>query len=309
MKMKVECFGGKLGFFLRKTFPKVCGDAYLYLSRKNSNKLIKKYMNKKENYYIPLFISIETINRCNGTCPFCPCNIKDESRPYKEMSDEIFNKIISDLEEINYSGTLMLLANNEIFLDKKIMKRLKYAREKLPNCHMKIITNGKLLSIKIFEELNNKKIVDELVINNYNSSTKLNHQIKKIYDNYKNKDLNIDTTINIRYCDEVLSNRAGSSPNKKESKIIKDYCALPFTDININPDGNFLICCCDATEKTNLGNIMEDKLINIFNNKKYQQIRKNIKQGRNKNPFCKYCDFNDIGTRKQLIKNEMKDWK
>lgn len=309
MKIRIECFGGKLGFMLRKTFPRICGDSYLYLSRKMSNRLIKQYVNKKEKDFKPLFISVETINRCNGTCPFCPCNIKDETRPYKEMNDKVFNKIIADLQQIKYNGTLMLLANNEIFLDKKIMDRLKYAREKLPDCHMKIITNGKLLTLKLFAELNHKKLVDELVINNYNSSTKLNPPIKKIYDNYKDKDLNMEVIINIRYCNEVLSNRAGTSPNKKNrKKIVKDICPLPYTDININPEGNLLICCCDATEKTNLGNVMDDNLIHIFNNKKYQAIRKKMKLGRNHYHFCQYCDFNDIGTRKQLIKEEMKDW-
>ena len=97
--------------------------------------------------------------------------------------------------------------------------------------------------------------------------------------------------------------------NKKEiKKVIKDYCVLPFIDVNINPEGNLLICCCDATEKTNLGNVMDDSLINIFNNKKYKNIREKMKNGRNNFEFCKYCDFNDVGTRKKLIKDEMRKW-
>ena len=64
MKIKVDCFGGKIGFWLRKRFPKICSDMYLYLSRKSSNYIIKKYINKDNEFYKPLFISIETINRC-----------------------------------------------------------------------------------------------------------------------------------------------------------------------------------------------------------------------------------------------------
>lgn len=309
MKIRINCFGGKLGFLLRKLFPKLCGDAYLFLTRTLSNSIVKKYINSHKGKYVPLFISVETINRCNGTCPFCPCNIRDESRPYMEMSDNVFNKIISDLKDIEYCGTLMLLANNEIFLDKKIMNRIKFARKELPKCHMKIITNGKLLTSKIFDELNDNKLIDEMIINNYNSTTKLNVQVQKIYDLYKNKELNMDVVINLRYANEVLSNRAGTSPNKKEiKKVIKDYCVLPFIDVNINPEGNLLICCCDATEKTNLGNVMDDSLINIFNNKKYKNIREKMKNGRNNFEFCKYCDFNDVGTRKKLIKDEMRKW-
>lgn len=306
MYIKKKCFMGKFGFYMRIKFPKLCGNAFLYVSRKNSNHLIKKYINSKKEFY-PLFVSIETVNRCNGTCPFCPCNIKDDKRLYKEMNDEIFKKIINDLKEIHYKNTLMLLANNEIFLDKKILDRLRFARKELPEAHMKIITNGKLLTTSIFQKLNDEHLVDELIINNYNTTMALNTPIKKLYDKYKNIDLNIDTIINLRYSDEILSNRAGSSPNKKASKIIKDYCALPYTDININPEGNFLICCCDAIERTNLGNIKNNTLIEIFNNKKYQSIRNNMRQGRYNNKFCQLCDFNDVGTRKQLIKKELKN--
>ena len=307
MKIKKYSFCGAIGFYLRKLFPTFTSNLYLTFQRKSSNKMIKKYIHSRNlNEFEPLFISIETINRCNGTCPFCPCNIHDEKRPYKEMSDKVFKKIINDLVKINYDKTLMLLANNEIPLDKKIFSRLQYAREKLPLCHMKMFTNGKLLTSKIFKDIIDNKLVDEMIINNYSKSLKLNPPIKKIYDEYKKQKIDIKVTINMRYADEVLSNRANSAPNKKSTKIIKDYCVLPFSDININPDGNLLICCCDALEKTNLGNVMQDDLISLFNNKKYLEVRRNMLEGRNNNSFCQSCDFNDIGTRKKLIIDKLK---
>jgi len=307
MKIKKKCFGGRLGFYLRVKFPKFCGDSYLLFQRKCSNYLIKKYINKmKLDKLNPLFISIETITRCNGTCPFCPCNIHDEKRPFMYMSDELFKKIISDLKKINYSNTLMLLANNEILLDKNILERLKYARIELPNCHMKMFTNGKLLSIETFEYIINNNLVDEMIINNYNDSMKLNKSIDKVYKKYRNKDIKTNVFINLRYSSEILSNRSNSSPNKKGKKIINDYCVLPYTDININPEGKLLICCCDATEKTNLGNVKNDDLIKLFNGGKYLEIRKKMLKGRSNYSFCKYCDFNDVGTRRKLIKKEMK---
>lgn len=306
MKIKKECFGGALGFQLRKTFPNLCSNSYLNLQRRKSNKIIKKYIETVPlNKLNPLFISIETITRCNGTCPFCPCNIHDEKRPYKEMSEELFRKIIADLKKINYDKTLMLLANNEILLDKNILQRLEYARKELPNCHMKMFTNGKLLTIEKFKHILDNNLVDEMIINNYNSTRKLTPPIQKIYDKYKNKEINTKVTINIRYANEVLSNRANSSPNKTGQKIMTDYCALPYTDININPDGTLLLCCCDATEKTNLGNVKDTDLLTLFNSKRYVNVRKKLKNGRQNNEFCKYCDFNDVGTRKKLILEEI----
>ena len=52
----------------------------------------------------PLFnnIEIETVNRCNGTCSFCPVNKNQDPREYKKMPEELFKKIIKELKEINY---------------------------------------------------------------------------------------------------------------------------------------------------------------------------------------------------------------
>jgi len=309
-KIKIVCFGGRIGFFLRKVMPSICSKIYLNIARKKSNSTIKKYIKNKDlGEFSPIFISVETINRCNGTCSFCPCNVVDEKRPYKYMEDDMFYKIIDDLNKHDYSNTLMLLANNEILLDKNILQRLEYARKKVPNCHLKMFTNGKLLDDSIFSHIIDNNLVDEMIINNYNTSMELNSPIKKIYEKYKNFDFKQDIQINIRYSKEVLSNRANSSPNKKGEKIIKDYCCLPFTDININPYGNMLICCCDATEKTNMGNVMDKDLFELFNDKKYIELRKNMINGRNKNEFCKYCDFNDVGTRKHLMINYLSERK
>ncbi len=307
MKIQQYCFGGKIGFQLRKKFPNLTSNLFLNVQRKKSNKIIKKYFDTQDISNLkPLFVSIETINRCNGTCPFCPCNIREETRPFYEMPDKIFKKIIKDLKKIDYSETLMLLANNEILLDKNILERLQYARKMLPKAHMKMFTNGKLLTPKIFQYILDNNLIDEMIINNYNSSSNLTKPIKKIWDMYKNKNINTKVIINIRYANEVLSNRANSSPNKKGNKIVKDYCALPFTDININPYGNLLICCCDAKEETNLGNIMDNDILTLFNNEKYINLRKKMKHGRNNINFCKYCDFNDMDTRKTLMLNKMR---
>ena len=53
-------------------------------------------------------VEIETINRCNGGCEFCPVSVKNDTREYKEMSWELFEKIINQLAEINYSGKVAL---------------------------------------------------------------------------------------------------------------------------------------------------------------------------------------------------------
>ena len=62
----------------------------------------------------PLFkkIEIETINRCNGICEFCPVNRNEKQRPYHKMSDEMFYSIINQLEKLNYQ---YIMANKTKF--------------------------------------------------------------------------------------------------------------------------------------------------------------------------------------------------
>ena len=36
-------------------------------------------------------IEIETLNRCNNICPFCPVNVNQPQREYAKMPNELFN--------------------------------------------------------------------------------------------------------------------------------------------------------------------------------------------------------------------------
>lgn len=94
MKIKKKSFGGIVGFELRKAIPKIGSKIYLTSKRKIADSSNKKYIKKvslQEKLY-PIVVNIETINKCNGTCPFCCCNKNEDLRPFKIMSDELFEK-------------------------------------------------------------------------------------------------------------------------------------------------------------------------------------------------------------------------
>ena len=305
MKIKIKSYGGIVGFYMRKFFPNICSNLYLFMQRSLSNLPNKKYMTLDTKRVIPLFVNIETINKCNGFCSFCCCNAKLDQRLTKSMDEEIFKKIIDELADIDYSGVITLNINNEPFLDKKMIDKLKYIREKIPKAYSYIYTNGSLLTLDKIDLIIKYNLLDEIVINNYSTKYQLNKQNKKIYNYLKSKQLKFKITINLRYCHEILSNRANTSPNKKGRRVINSYCSIPFTDLNIFPNGNVGICCCDTKEVTNFGNVFDNNIIDIFNNIKFKNLRLKMLNGRNNNDFCKYCDFNDIGTRRKKIKKQM----
>ena len=133
---------------------------------------------------------------------------------------------------------------------------------------------------------------------------KLFDNIREIYDYVKaneEKFRNVDMRIQMRYIEEVLTNRAGSAPNKQGTKkIIQETCLMPYTDMWIVPDGRMGICCCDNFEVTTLADLNETSLKEAWSNENYRELREKVRGGRHNYDFCKYCDFIDAGLRAEI---------
>lgn len=234
-------------------------------------------------------VEIETINRCNGTCPFCPINKNADTREYALMSEELFANIIEQLSELNYAGRLALFSNNEPFLDSRIVDFAKQAREKLPNAFIHLYTNGTLLTKeKVLEII---PYLDRMVIDNYNDNLVLNKpsvEINELCQNSPELDKKIE--IHLRKINEVLYTRGGQAPNNQEKRTFKMTCMLPFEQLIIRPDGKVSLCCNDALGKFTMGDCNEDKLIDIWHNNLYKKVREKLSVGRDGLELCQYCD-------------------
>ena len=310
MSVKYHNFGGVIGWQLQKHFPMLSSDTYLKLQRSTRNKLQQQYIDyfmNPEEPPMPLVVNLETINRCNSTCSFCTANKYAEKRPYKKMSDELFYKIIDQLHDWGYKGHLTLYGNNEPFLDTRIVEFHKYCREKLPDSFIFLSSNGLLLTVDKVREI--IPYVNQLIINNYCRDMKLHDNVKEIYDYAKahpEEFKDVELLIQMRYMDAVLSNRAGSAPNKQNDvKIIKETCLMPYTDMFIFPDGKMGICCCDNFEVSNLADLNTTPLKEAWNSPAYQELRQKIRTSRADYNFCKYCDFIDAGLRMDTVNDTL----
>ena len=306
MPIQINNFLGRLGWNARKYLPNLASSAYLKLQFFRRGKAQKQYcdyfLNAKEPPK-PNVVNIETINRCNSTCAFCTASIHAEKRPFMEMSDELYKSIIDQLSDWNYRGHLTLYGNNEPWLDKKIVERHKYARAKLPECFIFMSTNGLLLNLDKVREI--KPYIDQLIINNYCMNMKLHKNIQRIYE-YVNMHPDefddVDILIQMRSLQEVLTNRAGSAPNKQTTgKVIKETCLLPFTDMWITPNGHMGLCCCDNFEVTSFADLNKVSLKDAWCAPALMEARKKIAAGRQNYDFCKHCDFIDAGMRMQIV--------
>jgi len=235
-------------------------------------------------------VELETVNRCNGGCTFCPVSRQADPREYHEMSDELFEKIIGELSEIDYSGRLALFSNNEPLLDKKIIERNRYAREHVPHARMHLFTNGTLLTLDIFKQLIEN--LDELVIDNYQQQLKLIKPSQEVMEYCEeHPELKKKVTIVLRKPNEILTTRGGNAPNRKEIVTYdKERCILPYKQLIIRPDGKVSLCCNDAIGKYTLGDVNKEKITDIWYGPRFKMVRDCLYKGRENWGQCRYCD-------------------
>jgi radical SAM protein with 4Fe4S-binding SPASM domain len=253
-------------------------------------KAAKDYAARYAPDKMPLFnkLEIETINRCNGECSFCPVNRHDEPRALARMSEELFYSIIEQLKELNYAGNIQLFSNNEPFMDKRIISFLRHAREALPRAFLQMMSNGTLLSLEKFNECID--VLDSLIIDNYSDDYEFHPQVRDIYQYcLKHPALQKKVRICKRTPHEVLHSRGGQSPNHPQVAVAGGSCVYPFNQMVVRPGGEISLCCNDALGEVTLGDLKKQPIDEVWNGPEYVEIRKKILQGRQYIKQCAGC--------------------
>jgi radical SAM protein with 4Fe4S-binding SPASM domain len=240
---------------------------------------------------IPCFytIEIETFNRCNNVCSFCPVNKNDDSRIPCLMDENLFKNIINQLKAIDYRGYISLFSNNEPLLDKRIFSFIKYAKENLPNAKHALYTNGILLNKEKFMMLVNQ--LDFLVIDNYDDNFELIPPVREIVE-AKLPEGNCDVKITLRKQNQVLDTRGGEAHNRDLSKVFSSGCILPYTQMVVRPDGKVSKCCQDPLGRTTLGDLTKETVLEVWHGERYQELRRELYHNGRKNiKGCQHCDL------------------
>lgn len=243
-----------------------------------------------EKLPLPASIEIETYNKCNGDCDFCPINKNLDTREHKLMDKDLFYSIVSQLKELDYRGQVNAFSNNEPLLDDRIFDFVKYLKQELPNATKNLFTNGLLLNLDKFLELVSN--LDFLVIDHYyEGKLELRENIKKIA-KYCLEHPELKSKVKIQTINKhaLRNNRGGNSKNRKYTYKLKSCCVYPFSQLIIRPTGQISLCCNDAMGKYTLGDLSKEKLTELWYGEKYSQVRKLILESRQKIDLCKNCD-------------------
>ena len=103
----------------------------------------------------PLLVHLETTNRCNFKCTFCPEsleNYREQAGGLFQLSNEDYERVIDQLSEMPQTVKMLnLFTMGEPLMNKNIFGQVAYARKKLPQTLIVMSSNGALLTEKKYE--------------------------------------------------------------------------------------------------------------------------------------------------------------
>jgi len=268
-----------------------------------------------------IFIQLHT--HCNAECINCPFEFTYNSvHPNGRMTDQTWNKILSDIIEMEFEGQVGLYLHHEPLIDKTLFNKIRDINEKT-KAHVVLSTNGQLLN-----EENVKKLMEakpnkvHLNINSgskeeYESSMKglkyettiqnckrfiekgkdlieieINCPIIDGFDVDSLKSIFPDVKVNLDYW---ANSRGGLLPdyyreNKGSRFKVDNYCKQPSQNFNILHDGTTIACCMDWMHETKLDskNIMHSSILDIYDDIKI--LEESFKYGDySKYEMCENC--------------------
>ena len=272
-----------------------------------------------KNVEIPRLVAIETTNRCNATCSFCPNNVLSRNR--HTMSDELFEKIIEDCREFKPAAIEPFL-NGEPFMDKKIMSRMALIRTRLPDTKLRLYSNGSLLKPRriddlvglgidhLFISLNTlnpqkyKEVIGlslEKTLNNLRYLTEDSRRLKVARKITFRMTRTEDTTVaeqkafvafckqhNVRPMIVGLFNYKDFGPS---SMPVPGFPCEHITRLDVLSSGRVTLCCMDHEGEYPWGDVNEMSVLEAYNSEAARRYREYHRTGRRKD-ICPCDDCN-----------------
>lgn len=255
-------------------------------------------------------IAVEIGSACNRRCKFCPVSVY--KRPDELMDSGTFDAIASELAGLKYKGRVELYIYNEPMKHKKHLEKcVAKLRLSNPGATLMVSTNGDymktvgdllwLYEIGIQQVVLNAYTARRYPLfkgwqsdlqNRFNNSVSENvyqrisqNQIAlKVYD--KSDAVEFGTGVH------ALQNRAGAIPDflPATSKPVERMCVKPFRLLNINWNGQAMICCNDYYGDVPAGQVPEQTLREIWFGKVFTLYRRRLLNKDRSLPLCRTCD-------------------
>jgi len=292
----------------------------LRIKLRNIKSSFYRHIGKREISH-PMMIWIEPTNICNLRCIMCPQGKDLVKRKKGHMDFNLYRKIID--EACRWKPYINLHHMGESLLYPKIVDMIKYA--KLKKCGpVKLTTNGTVLNEKLALSILDSGL--DVIRFSFDGATKKTYEKIRIGSDFdktlgyitdfiklkkklgKKTQIIVDIVVIDKNKDEVdlfvekfkklgVDTVHVKDPNNWGGYVDvadkgKRYigCRHPYHFSTITWDGYVIPCCRDFDAMYKIGNISEDKLINIWNNKRMHFLREAVASKKSERiNICKNC--------------------
>lgn len=236
-------------------------------------------------------IEFETTSYCNRKCEYCPNSLYDRKgdKDGRFMCEEVFTKLLEDLEKICFKGLIAPHLYGEPLTDPRLADWILKIRKSLPECRIKVVTNGDFLDKSKYDMLIHAG-VDYFFVSKHGE--KLSQNMIDLLSAMKEDERLKRITIFDYYADyrneQKLLNTRGGDINLNINKIHPVNCGYAAYPV-VNTFGDVILCCNDFHGRYKSGNIMERSLPDIWKDPENVKLRKRIYKGHFDLPICQNC--------------------
>lgn len=263
---------------------------------------------------LPDSLLMETYSTCNRKCAFCAYG-QDRflKNPWakESLSWDLIRKVLTELQEAQFSGRLSWYRINEPLLDERIEEIYTLSRQCLPTAWLTLVTNGDFLKPSRIEALFAAGL-NVLGISLYDdpSYRRMVQMLEKLpWEAGPPGTSNSPQRIELRdhrkpefwgFC-----NRGGTIEREKKLDASHKNCLRPSSQLAVRANGKAVLCCNDLFGEVEVGDLQTQSISAIWNSTKLDKYRKHLREkGRTHLALCETCDYSG---EKAIVKS-IKEW-
>jgi|GEM_PF-2146469 len=259
--------------------------------------------------YIPRHLNIETSDKCNRSCTYCPLQHARDNSPARLLDDGVFDRLLDELAALSQMPGPQLKVSlqwiDEPLVHDRFFDYAERAVAKVPGAMWLLQTNGDFLDDTKAKQLDS--LFDAIAVNAYAESA---HQ------RLERLDIDVDwASFKRRIQSPGRLRRSRSSPSSSSSsgralwhinqKYHDDDWVQSYDEVQVAPDvpcmrlyvqaavafnGDVHICCRDNLKAHPVGNLNEMSLVDAYNSESAQQLRHHMEHGRrDRIAMCHQC--------------------
>lgn len=278
----------------------------------------------------PKVIEFQMHNLCNANCIICPYREIHDNKVF--MEDRQFDKLLTEIGDKEI--LLIPYLNNEPFLDSSFCDKLEKINKRCPNSKIEISTNLSVVNAQVIQQLEKLNIYEfRISIFGYKKDTYKKMMPGLDYNKtWNNLQLFLKSNLKNSIPKISITMIEHEEVEQEEYRLMKDMCAeheigfnqwgfldragnnsyykndikneniigceqnRPIERMHILSDGTVIICCQDWRREVTLGNINDNTIEEIWNGKKYNNVRASIYDENKKCiELCEKCKLAIIG--------------